>query len=86
MLKYHIKITDNKTGKVITETDHNCIIGVFGFEDGAAEAAIFDCNMLSIIATVEAALKAVERTCKSDPAIAFAVERILKKGSVFKDE
>lgn len=85
MLRYHVKITDNETGEVICDTDRNCIIAGLGFEDGAGEMAVFDCNMLSIIGTVEATLRAVERTCKSDPAIEFVVEKMLKKGSVFDD-
>lgn len=85
MLKYHVKITDNETGEVIADKNYNCMIGAFGYEDGASEMAIFDCNMISILGTVEAALKAVERTCKSDPAIEFCVEKILKEGSVFND-
>jgi hypothetical protein len=86
MLKYHVKITDNETGEVLNHLDTNCIIGAFGNEIGALEISVFDCKMISILATVEAALKAVERTCKSDPAIEFVVEEILKKGGVFKDD
>lgn len=86
MLRYHVKITDNETGEVTEDFDSNCIVGAFGHDTGAIELSIFDCNMISILVTVEAALKAVERTCKSDPAIEFCVERVLKEGGVFKDE
>lgn len=86
MLQYHIKITDNETGKVIYESDRNCIIGGFGNEEGAAEFAICNCNMLSIVGTIEAALRSIERFCKSNPEIAFVVEHFLKKGGCFKDE
>jgi len=86
MLKYHVKITDNETGEVITDNNYNCLIGAFGHNDGASEMAICDCEILSIVGTVEAALKAVERICKSDPAIEYVVEYMLKEGGVFKDE
>ena len=85
MLKYHIKITDNETGEVITESDRNCIIAGLGNEKGAAELCVFDCDLISIIGTVKAALFAIERMCKDDPRIEFILGKMLKE-RMFEDE
>lgn len=86
MLRFHVKITDNETGEIINDLDTNCIVGAFGSEIGALEVSDIDCKAITIVATVHAALKAVERTCAIDPKISFLCEQIIKKGGIFKDE
>lgn len=86
MLGFHVKITDNETGEVLNDLDTNCIIGAFGSDTGALEVSNLDCRAITIVATVHAALKAVERTCAIDPEISFLCEQIIKKGGIFKDE
>lgn len=44
MLRFHVKITDNETGKELFEKDCNAIIGGFANEIGATEIADVDCS------------------------------------------
>ena len=85
MLKYHIKVTDNETGEIVHESNRNCIIAGLGNEKGAAEMCIFDCDLVSIVGTVKAALFAIERMRKDDPEIEFILGKMLKE-RIFEDE
>lgn len=82
MLRYHIKITDNETGEVITERDYSCIIGGFGFDGGATEGRLYACNTISVVSTLEAALNAVEAVFASNPEFRLAFNIAMKKGGL----
>ena len=85
MLKYHIEITDNETGKVLEDSDCSCLIGSFGNSQGAAEVAVYSCGLIDIVATVTSALKSIEKVCSENEDVAMLTKYYMKKGGLFDE-
>jgi len=82
MLKFHIKITDNETGRIIEDADIACIFGGIGFEDSTAQIALaHEASTLSVAKALIAANKVIEKVVNECGADVKAVCEILMKGS-----
>lgn len=85
MLKYNIMITDNETGKILECSDFSCLIGSYGNSQGASEMAVYSCGLLDIVATVTAALQAIEKVCSENNEVAMLTKYFMKKGGLFDE-
>jgi hypothetical protein len=65
--KFHITITDNKSGRVIQEADTCAIIGGYTVDDGSNGMCIVSCNSANLARAVNAAEAAVDAIYQKNP-------------------
>ena len=85
-MKYHITITDNKTGEVYENKDCVCIIGAYSSEEISTEYYYLGGSAIPVVATAFTALKAVEHLCAHSPVVAGMLKEVIEKGGILKDE
>lgn len=64
---FHITIVDNDNGKVIADTDTNCIVGAFDENNGTRQVGLSKCNIVELTATCAAAKESVNKMTKDNP-------------------
>lgn len=66
---FHITIVDNSNGKVIADTDTNCICGAFDEGDGTRQVGLSKCNIVELTATCAAAKESINKMTEDNPLV-----------------
>ena len=66
-MRFHITITDNKTGEVIRDLDTCAIIGAVDVDERTGVMVLTECNNLELAATAAGALEAVDKATSDMP-------------------
>lgn len=64
---FHIMIVDNDNGKVIADTDTNCIVGAFDENDGTRQIGLSKCNIVELTATCASAKDTIDKMVEDNP-------------------
>lgn len=64
---FHITIVENDSGRVIADTDTNCICGAFDEDNGTRQVGLSKCNIVELIATCAAAKESVNKMTDDNP-------------------
>lgn len=73
MERFHITITDKKTGETLVDIDTAAIVGAADEGEGTRNMCFTHCGLVELMATATGALKAADKVTKELPASARAV-------------
>jgi hypothetical protein len=78
MGKFHITITNNETGKVLSDTDTDAIIGAFTEGEGTRSVCYTECDTAELAAIITGALQIINKHMADMPSW---LQRMIKKAS-----